>query len=108
MFDAKHEINKMASFCSVQVFLFSEMRKVNFCQKFVKFHKVSPERRRSRPTKLWHLKSYFYQQISQVKIVTDLYKTLLFKYSLEIMNIEHVYSLRELRLVPQKTFNKGK
>ena len=43
MFDANFEINKITKLRSVQVFLFREMRKAKFCQKFVKFREVSPK-----------------------------------------------------------------
>ena len=40
IFYERLEINKITKIRCVQVFLFREMRKVKFCQKFVKFRKV--------------------------------------------------------------------
>ena len=48
----------------MQVFLFREMRKTLFCQKFVKFRKVSPKFRHTRNAKDRKLQSYVTSSIS--------------------------------------------
>ena len=48
----------MTWFCSLQVFLFHEMRKAKFCQKFVNFLKVSPKFRPTRNAEDRKLQSY--------------------------------------------------
>ena len=60
----KYEINKITKFRSLKVYLFREMQKAKFCQKFVKFRKVSPKFRPTRNDEDLKLQSYVTSSIS--------------------------------------------